>query len=273
MKILILFLLLSNLKAQAQVSFHEFLDVKKALALTYDILNTSEFEFSINTLSQGLEPHYWWNIPAVHASYVYSEVNNIRTHHIYLIGGLARLNYMTPDGLALIGCHEIGHGLGGGPRKRTLEYKNFSPSVEGQADYFATKKCLNIVFDLLIQHRKLSHNQLFQKLCNKQNHHLDERCKRLLEAISIELQFLNSQIKDQNKKISFLKFSKHIQTELNLSPTYYPDGQCRIDTMINGVLGLKQPECWFPGGEVNGTLRETFNHKMEHLDLSDINNL
>lgn len=55
-------------------------------------------------------------------------------------GGLARSNGMTQDGLALVVCHELGHLLGGVP------HGNGDMANEGQADYFATSKCLRRVF-------------------------------------------------------------------------------------------------------------------------------
>jgi len=55
-------------------------------------------------------------------------------------GGLARYRGMTQDSFALVTCHELGHLLGGFP--------NGNPGLanEGQADYFATAKCLRRVF-------------------------------------------------------------------------------------------------------------------------------
>jgi hypothetical protein len=55
-------------------------------------------------------------------------------------GGLARYRGMTQDGLALVACHELGHLLGGFPQG------NLGSANEGQADYFATAKCLRRVF-------------------------------------------------------------------------------------------------------------------------------
>jgi len=53
-----------------------------------------------------------------------------------IYGGLARQEGMTQDGLAFIACHELGHPLGGFPSNVT------GFSFEGQADYYATTKCL-----------------------------------------------------------------------------------------------------------------------------------
>jgi hypothetical protein len=56
-------------------------------------------------------------------------------------GGIARARGMTQDGFALVACHELGHLLGGLPQSTP------GMSSEGQADYFATAKCLRRVFE------------------------------------------------------------------------------------------------------------------------------
>lgn len=64
---------------------------------------------------------------------------------INLYGGLARHKFMTEDGYALVICHEIGHHIGGAPKK-VIDQKPFWASTEGQADYWATLKCLRRIF-------------------------------------------------------------------------------------------------------------------------------
>jgi hypothetical protein len=64
------------------------------------------------------------------------------TWTIKMYGGLARHPALTPDGFLLIACHEIGHHLGGAPK-----YAGQWAANEGQADYFATLKCLRGVFE------------------------------------------------------------------------------------------------------------------------------
>ncbi len=66
---------------------------------------------------------------------------------IMMTGGLARHPMMTKDAFLLIVCHEIGHFLGGAPKqlRGNTSLRSWS-SVEGQADYFATTKCLPLVF-------------------------------------------------------------------------------------------------------------------------------
>ena len=42
---------------------------------------------------------------------------------------------MTPDGFALVLCHELGHHLAGNPRVQAWA------ANEGQSDYFSTQSC------------------------------------------------------------------------------------------------------------------------------------
>lgn len=53
-------------------------------------------------------------------------------------GGLARYPGMTADAYRLVACHELGHHLGGAPHYTDNDWA----SVEGEADYFATLRCL-----------------------------------------------------------------------------------------------------------------------------------
>ncbi len=64
---------------------------------------------------------------------------------VSMFGGLARHETITEDGMALVVCHEIGHHLGGAPKKSSA-WSNPWASNEGQADYFATMKCLRRVW-------------------------------------------------------------------------------------------------------------------------------
>lgn len=67
-----------------------------------------------------------------------------RNWSVSMFGGLARHEAITDDGFALVICHEIGHHIGGAPKK--AGWFSTWASNEGQADYFATLKCLRRVF-------------------------------------------------------------------------------------------------------------------------------
>lgn len=63
------------------------------------------------------------------------------TWKVSMFGGLARHETITVDGFALVVCHEVGHHLGGLPKKKSWWSSSWA-SNEGQADYFGTMKCL-----------------------------------------------------------------------------------------------------------------------------------
>lgn len=65
---------------------------------------------------------------------------------VSMFGGLARHETITADGFRLVVCHEIGHHIGGAPRK-TSAWASPWASNEGQADYWATLKCLRRVWN------------------------------------------------------------------------------------------------------------------------------
>jgi hypothetical protein len=66
------------------------------------------------------------------------------TWNVSMFGGLARHETVTPDGFALVMCHEVGHHLGGAPK---YSGGNSWASNEGQSDYFGTLKCFRKVFE------------------------------------------------------------------------------------------------------------------------------
>lgn len=66
------------------------------------------------------------------------------TWNIHMFGGLARHEAITSDGFALVVCHELGHHIGGAPKKGG--WFGTWATNEGQADYFSTLKCLRKVF-------------------------------------------------------------------------------------------------------------------------------
>lgn len=65
---------------------------------------------------------------------------------VLVTGALARRPELSPDGLTLIVCHEIGHHLGGFPFSEGTPFGGRWASVEGQADYFSTFVCAKKVW-------------------------------------------------------------------------------------------------------------------------------
>lgn len=78
-----------------------------------------------------------WENPTVNA---YAKKDGEKSV-VHMFGGLARHPKMTEDGFTLVLCHEIGHHIGGAPKKGARWASN-----EGQSDYWATLKCARKVW-------------------------------------------------------------------------------------------------------------------------------
>ncbi len=65
---------------------------------------------------------------------------------VKIFGGLARHRLMTKDALALVVCHELGHHVGGAPKFEYLDGVVDWATIEGQADYYASLKCMRLAF-------------------------------------------------------------------------------------------------------------------------------
>ncbi|OIQ19544.1 MAG: hypothetical protein BM556_03405 [Bacteriovorax sp. MedPE-SWde] len=256
-KILILIALILSLfsNANAAVTLDELKQVESALYKAFlELRPTTNDKLSINTPIPGLSEDYWWDIDMIHASYVREEstTSDEVTHNIYLMGGFARLEGMTPDGLALTGCHEIGHGIGGAPFKNP-SMGTIGSTAEGQADYFATKVCLPVVFKYLSETMvDYDQSEYEQGLCSKQSKHENSVCLRLFRALESDISFFAH----LGSYVAMDEFSTNEATVIIKDPSYYPDAQCRLDTMINGILDIERPICWYPNGLANGTSRE-----------------
>jgi hypothetical protein len=109
--------------------FHEVIDQVEAI---YNPIVTSH--------GSALKIQRMWENPRVNAGTL--QLENGKVWQINLYGGFARHPSLTPDGFALVICHELGHHLGGAPKKKIPTWSSF----EGQSDYFATLKCLRLVF-------------------------------------------------------------------------------------------------------------------------------
>lgn len=98
------------------------------------------YEKILSAIGKTLTIKRLWEDPRVNAG----TLRNGKEVVINLYGGFPRHPEITADGYALVLCHELGHHLGGLPKKSN-EGATWS-STEGQADYYATLKCLRKVF-------------------------------------------------------------------------------------------------------------------------------
>ncbi|MBL6991622.1 MAG: hypothetical protein ISR65_17690 [Bacteriovoracaceae bacterium] len=234
MKLLTIFIILSvfvNQDSWAKVSREDLEMLSDAISKAYNDELVSRDEYVEINPPYGVENPWQYNI--LHASYVRVEVlgddsqqmqlpyDNIKVvHMLTLFGGLGELELMSRDGLALIACHELGHGIAGPPLKET------GASTEGQSDYFATADCLEKVF----QHLPIEDDLTFHE--------------RAIQAIEFGLIPLLEEVEGVQTSVN--SRSDEVAQELDLSPGYYPSPQCRIDTLVDGISDLGRPICWYP---------------------------
>lgn len=154
---------------------------------------------------------------------------------VQIAGGIARAPGMTKDSFALIVCHEIGHHLGGAPR--TFLYDGW-PSAEGQADYWASSKCLKNYYQALLEDEVIIKTDLPAKVskdCTSVYKGYAEMkiCIRSMMAAIDFSNFLN-ELPDNKVATSIERFDDRIVKGTNTN--HYPRPQCRVDTVYSGAL-------------------------------------
>lgn len=160
-------------------------------------------------------------------------------------GGLARYPIMTSDAFSAVMCHEMGHHLGGFPRKRGL-FGDTWASNEGQADYFATMKCFRLVHqdeDNVSVMTNVSIPKEVKKGCENTFKSAKEiaLCQREAMAGQVLAQVLyelgrpstNTTEGEPATAPSFKTPSTGVVTATNAQ---HPLAQCRLDTYLSGAI-------------------------------------
>lgn len=153
---------------------------------------------------------------------------------VNLYGGLARHPLVTDDGFMLVICHEMGHHLGGAPTVGGI--RGFWAAVEGQADYFATMKCMKSLLkndDNISITETMDIDPYLKKTCLEKNKNQNEiaLCERIGMA-SLSVGKLLSSLKD-NAVINFETPDKSIVKKTEKT---HPKAQCRLDTYLAGLV-------------------------------------
>ncbi len=176
-----------------------------------------------------------WSDATVNA---YAEQKTPGVDRIVMFGGLARHPETTEDAMALVACHELGHHLGGAPRKSSSITGALSwASNEGQADYWGTMKCLRRYFEgedntLAIKNLKIPDE--VQKSCQIIYKNADELaiCQRAAMA-GLALGKLLNAVVNGKRAVNFNTPDGSVVTK-----TYdeHPQAQCRLDTFFQASL-------------------------------------
>lgn len=242
----ILFLsLLFTVPAQAEVSFEEFESLRQIFLSEYGPeIKAQNAQLFINNPPPNSPEDFWWNIPTVRAAYAtYIDATSTRMHYITLMGGYGKLPFMTIDTIAATLCHELGHGIAGEPFKDNGEVAR--SSTEGQADYFAYRHCLpRILKHYSMTGTSLPVDAVTDGLCRKTYSDVTnlKYCTRAFHSLEVEKKYFKH---DTGIDVSYSSADQTVAAETDLHPDFYPSPQCRLDTMMAGILSKPRPACWF----------------------------
>ncbi len=162
------------------------------------------------------------------------------TYNVHMFGGLARHKAITVDGMSLVVCHELGHHIGGAPKYNGGPWGgNNWASNEGQADYFATLKCL----------RKVWRNQNTRAIVNK---YYRNAPKALVDACAstfkdadenavcirsgmagLSTATLFQMLRNETKAPDF---TTPDPAQVSKTADAHPATQCRLDTYFQGAI-------------------------------------
>jgi hypothetical protein len=178
-----------------------------------------------------------WTDGTVNAYADRGPTDNGKIWNVSMFGGLARHPLMNEDGFAVVVCHELGHHLGGAPRKSDSTGALRWAANEGQADYYATLKCLRNYFANQNNESAVKNIQIPAILSNA--------CQSSF-ANSNEIAVCERSAMAGLTLGKFFKVLMNNAVDVSLSTpdtkkvatTYdaHPASQCRVDTFYQGSL-------------------------------------
>ena len=176
---------------------------------------------------------------------------------VSMFGGLARHETITTDGFALVVCHEIGHHIGGAPRKASA-WSNPWASNEGQADYFATLKCLRRVWNDENNAEVVASMEVPAELSSKCSGTDDAALCIRGGMAGLSVAKLFQALSRQTVEPKFDTPSARVVTKTDDN---HPATQCRLDTYFQGALCDKSfNENVESKSEVTGTCHGSTGH-------------
>ncbi|MCR9206008.1 MAG: hypothetical protein NXH75_15600 [Halobacteriovoraceae bacterium] len=138
-----------------------------------------------------------------------------KEYWIEVPGGMSRYHLISEEGFIATLCHEAGHLFGGSPHRSEI-------SLEGQADYFSTMKCMEKVF------RKLGYSE--DSSIDKKIKCKGDFCSaRLKGALSLSSYYA------ELAKVNSPSLSSPDTSVVQRTLRTHPKPQCRFDTMVSGI--------------------------------------
>lgn len=173
-----------------------------------------------------------WEDPTVNASAQQSG----KTWIVNMYGGLARHPHATADGFLMVVCHELGHHLGGAPRKSGIWGGTRWASNEGQSDYWASLKCMRKILENdnnveIVANMEVDPSvtaKCTEVYSSENEVALCQRISMAGQSLAMVLGSLNG-----NTNVSFDTPDSKVVTSTNHN---HPAAQCRLDTYFQGML-------------------------------------
>jgi hypothetical protein len=181
---------------------------------------------------------------------------------VSMFGGLARHETITQDAMSLVVCHEIGHHIGGAPKK-VSPWSSPWASNEGQADYWANLKCLRRVWQSENNEEAIKSMEVPAALataCGKQR-----RFRRDDVALCIRGGMAGLSVAKLFQALSKdpePKFDTPDTKVVTETDDAHPATQCRLDTYFQGSLcEVAFTEDVADDDETKGTCHPSLGHK------------
>ncbi|MGH1468590.1 MAG: hypothetical protein ACRBBP_06895 [Bdellovibrionales bacterium] len=164
------------------------------------------FDGAVNMWAFRLGSEYWLEIP----------------------GGMSRYSLINEEAFITSICHELGHLLGGEPKRGEI-------SLEGQSDYYATQDCVQSLLLEIKPFKDLAISPGVLRLCGE-----DLLCGRVFEgALSLTSYYA------ELEGVSPPLISKKSQVQVKETLKTHPPAQCRLDTLYAGYYKEPRPSCWY----------------------------
>ncbi|MBX3034009.1 MAG: hypothetical protein KF865_08790 [Bdellovibrionaceae bacterium] len=153
---------------------------------------------------------------------------------ISMYGGMARHPALTPDGFALVACHEMGHHLGGAPKINDV--RDRWASNEGQSDYYGSLKCMRRFFanddnEKIVGRLKVDAEA--SRRCAR--NHASRKEQLMCLRTTMAAMSLGAVLADLNS-VPLPKLTTPDKRKVNEMYESHPRAQCRLDTYFQGAL-------------------------------------
>ena len=159
------------------------------------------------------------------------------TWQIHMFGGLARHETITSDGFALVVCHEIGHHIGGAPKKTLWSGQTRWATNEGQADYWATLKCLRKAWQGEDHAAVLATMEVPELVVNSCAAQFSDATEQLICQRGAMAGMSTAKLFQALRRQTVAPdFATPDAAEVSRTNHNHPATQCRLDTYYSGAL-------------------------------------